>query len=361
MAMNSPNPVNSRAIEDKAFWLLVVVVSVAFAWILWPFYGAIFWAAVLAVLFTPVYRNLASSMRQRRTPAALLTVLVIFVLVILPSVLITSLLVQEALAVFTRIKSGDIKPALYFQQIVSALPSWLTSVLDRFELTNLASLQQRVSDSLSKGLQVIGAQAFNLGQNTFDFIVSFFIMLYLLFFLLRDGETLAQRVKAAVPLRERLQRNFAERFATVIRATVKGNIVIAIIQGTLGGIAFWFLGIQAPLLWGVVMAFLSRLPAVGAAIVWIPVAGYLFATHAIWQGIFLIVVGVGVIGLVDNFMRPILVGKDTQMPDYVILISTVGGIAIFGINGFVIGPVIAAMFMASWDVVAAAKSGASVE
>jgi predicted PurR-regulated permease PerM len=136
-----------------------------------------------------------------------------------------------------------------------------------------------------------------------------------------------------------------DNFTTVIRATVKGNVLVAIAQGALGGLIFWFLHVQAPLLWAVVMAFLSLLPAVGAAIVWAPVAIYFLVTGAVWQGVVLIAVGVFVIGLVDNFLRPVLVGKDTKMPDYVVLLSTVGGMALFGLNGFVIGPVVAALFM----------------
>jgi predicted PurR-regulated permease PerM len=131
---------------------------------------------------------------------------------------------------------------------------------------------------------------------------------------------------------------------------VKGNLLVAAIQGALGGLAFWFLGVSGALLWAVLMAVLSLVPAVGAAIVWLPVALYFFMTDAIWQGVLLIVWGVLVIGLVDNLLRPILVGKDTLMPDYVVMISTVGGMAAFGINGFVLGPLIAAMFIAAWDI-----------
>jgi predicted PurR-regulated permease PerM len=127
---------------------------------------------------------------------------------------------------------------------------------------------------------------------------------------------------------------------------------VAIAQGTLGGLAFWFLGVQGALLWAVLMAFLSLLPAVGAALIWGPVALYFLATGRIWQGLVLVFVGVFVIGLVDNILRPILVGKDTQMPDYIVLMSTIGGMALFGINGFVIGPVIAALFMAAWSLFA---------
>jgi predicted PurR-regulated permease PerM len=136
----------------------------------------------------------------------------------------------------------------------------------------------------------------------------------------------------------------------VIRATVKGSILVAMAQGALGGVIFWILGINAALLWAVLMAFLSLLPAVGAGLVWMPVALYLLATGSFIQGAILIAYGFLVIGLVDNLLRPMLVGKDTKLPDYVVLISTLGGIEAFGLNGFVIGPVIAAMFIAVWDI-----------
>jgi predicted PurR-regulated permease PerM len=138
-------------------------------------------------------------------------------------------------------------------------------------------------------------------------------MLYLLFFLLRDGDELFRTIKSAIPLRAEQQRAVFSKFATVIRATVKGTIVVAVVQGALGGLIFWFLGIRAALLWAVLMAFLSLLPAVGAALVWLPVAIYLVLTGAIWQGLVLIAYGVCVIGLVDNLLRPILVGSDTKM------------------------------------------------
>jgi predicted PurR-regulated permease PerM len=141
----------------------------------------------------------------------------------------------------------------------------------------------------------------------------------------------------------------------VIRATIKGNVAVAAAQGIIGGLTFSLMGLQGSLLWGALMAFLSLLPAVGAALIWGPVAIYFLAVGAIGKSLGLIFVGVFVIGLVDNILRPLLVGKDTQMPDYVVLMSTIGGIALFGINGFVIGPVIAALFMAAWDLFASSN------
>ncbi|WP_313334674.1 AI-2E family transporter, partial [Comamonas sp.] len=177
-------------------------------------------------------------------------------------------------------------------------------------------------------------------------------MLYLLFFFLRDGKTLIRKILAATPLDDAHKRKLGAKFITVVRATVKGNLAVAATQGALGGIIFWILGIEASLLWGVVMAFLSLLPAVGAAIVWGPVAIYYFATGSTTEGLILAAYGAGIMGMVDNVLRPLLVGKDTKMPDYLILISTLGGLSLFGLTGFVIGPLIAALFIAVWDLFA---------
>jgi len=355
--MKSPNSANLSGLEDKTFLLLVIAVSLAFAWILWPFFGAVLWGTILAILFAPFHRHLLSFMGQRRTVAALATVMIVLLIVILPVTLVGALLLQEAVSVYEKFQSGELNIGRYFQQVLGALPAWVSDLLDRFGLTNLVSMQERLSTGLMEGSQFVAAKALNIGQNTFDFIVNLCIVLYLLFFLVRDGDDLVRRIRTAIPLYPDQQRELFNRFTTVIRATVKGNVVVAVAQGALGGLIFWFLGVHAPVLWAVVMAFLSLLPAVGSALVWLPVAIYFLVTGATWQGIVLIAFGVLVIGLVDNVLRPMLVGKDTKMPDYVVLISTLGGIAIFGLNGFVIGPVIAAMFMAVWDIFASSRAG----
>ena len=146
-----------------------------------------------------------------------------------------------------------------------------------------------------------------------------------------------------------------DAFAVVVRATVKGSILVAALQGALGGLVFWFLGIHAPVLWAVLMTFFALVPAVGASIVWLPVALFLLISGAIWKAIILVAFGMLVIGLVDNLLRPMLVGKSTRMPDYVILISTLGVISIAGLNGFVIGPMVAAMFIAVWEIFTAER------
>lgn len=338
------------SIEDKAFLILIVVVSLAFGWILTSFYGAILWGVVIAIMFSPLYRRLLRRFPQRPTLAAMAMIVLVVMIVILPLIMIAASLTQQAAAVFAKVQSGELNFVKLFQQILDALPQWITSVLDRFGVASLGGMQEKISAGLLKGSQQIAAQALNIGQSTLEFVVNVAIMLYLLFFLFRDGSALSRRVKDAIPLRAELRDALLEKFTVVIRATVKGSVLVAMAQGALGGLIFWILGINAALLWAVLMAFLSLLPAVGAGLVWMPVALYLLATGSFLHGAILIAYGFLVIGLVDNLLRPMLVGKDTKLPDYVVLISTLGGIEAFGLNGFVIGPVIAAMFIAVWDI-----------
>jgi len=338
-------------LQNKAFVLLLVIVSLAFTAILWPFYEAVFWGVALAILFMPLHRRVLLRMRGKPNLAALATLVLCLVVVILPMTLISISLVQEATHVYERLRSGQLDFGTYLQQVIAALPSWAVSLLDSLDLTSVAALQHKLATVSVQASQLIATRALNIGQNTLQFVVSFGVMLYLLFFLLRDGPALGARVRKAIPLDEKHKQDLSSKFITVIRATLKGNLMVAATQGMLGGFIFWALGIQGPVLWGVLMAFLSLLPAVGAGLIWGPVAIYFLATGAMWQAAVLTAFGVGVIGLVDNVLRPILVGKDTKMPDYVVLISTLGGMTLFGLNGFVIGPVIAALFMASWDLV----------
>jgi predicted PurR-regulated permease PerM len=340
---------NSPQLQRGVFLALLAAVTVAFLWVLMPFFGAVLWGVALAILFTPLYKRLLKQMPGRHNVAALSTLTICLFIVILPLAMVGVSLVQEIVQVTQNIRSGQINFAAYFQQILNALPQWLLSIFDRFNLGNMEAWQARISTGAAQGSQIIAGQALTIGQNTFDFVISFFVMLYLLYFLVRDGSTLSKLMREAVPLAKPHTHYLLNKFTTVIRATIKGNVAVAIAQGAIGGIAFWLLGVQGALLWAVLMAFLSLLPAVGAALIWGPVAIYYLATGHFWQGGILIFIGVFVIGLVDNVLRPVLVGKDTQMPDYIVLMSTIGGMAIFGINGFVIGPVIAALFMAAWS------------
>ncbi len=340
---------SNNALHYRTFLLLLVVVTIAFGWLLWPLYGAVFWGAILAIIFSPLHRKLLRKVGNRPNLAALLTLLLCLLIVILPVAFISGAIVQQGAVMYEQIRSGQLDFGGYFEQAMSALPASVHTFLDRMGLADISSLQEKLTAGAAQASQFIATKALSIGQNTAQFLVSFGVMLYLLFFLLRDGAELSARIRRAIPLADDQKRHLLRKFIAVVRATVKGNIAVAITQGMLGGLIFWILDIQGALLWSVLMAFLSLLPAVGAGLIWGPVAIYFLLTGAVGQAIILSLYGVLVIGLVDNVLRPILVGKDTRMPDYVVLISTLGGMALFGINGFVIGPLIAALFIAAWD------------
>lgn len=309
---------------------------------------------MFAIVCAPLFRWLRRAFGGRGSLAAATTLVLIVVVVIVPMIFLSASIVREASELYQRVKSGGL--GNYVRGSFDLLPAWMVRLLEQLGMPDIESVQSRLTDSLAQVSQFIAVQALNIGQNTLEFIVSLGVMLYLLFFLLRDGEALYARLRAAVPLRADRQRPLFEKFAVVVRATVKGNVVVAIIQGLLGGLIFWILGIRGAVMWAVVMALLSLLPAIGTALVWLPVALYFLVTGAVWSGVILILFGVFVIGLVDNALRPVLVGKDTKMPDFLVLISTLGGIAVFGPNGFVIGPLVAALFIAAWDLFAASRN-----
>ena len=328
--------------------LLLAVSALALGWVLLPFYGAILWALIIAMLFVPVYRRLLLRLKQRRNVAAGLVMLLVLVVGVLPFALMTASLARQASVVYQRIDSGDWNPALYLRGLFDALPGWVTTLLQRAGVADFENLQRQVTAALAQGSQFIATQAFGIGLDTFGFVASLGVTLYLAFFLVRDGDALARIAKTALPVPPQFKQELVDKFLAVVRATVKGSLLVAAIQGLLGGLAFWFLDVKGALLWAALIAFLSLLPMIGAGIVWLPVAAYFVLTGALWQGLALIAYGIFVIGLADNLLRPILVGKDAGMPDYVVMITTLGGMAVFGINGFIIGPTIAAMFIAVW-------------
>ena len=353
---------DGRGARASGYWAFLVVligVSLAFAAILLPYFAAILWAVIVAILFEPAYRRLLAVMPARRNGAALLTLLMILAIVVLPAALLTVALLNEAASVYQRIQSGNLDPEQIFVAFESAIPAWLSDALDRLGIGNIAAAKEMFGGGAAAGVRAVLGQALSIGQGVFDLFVKLMVMLYLAFFLIRDGETIQQRVRAAIPLQTDHLQLLVERFIVVVRATIKGSIVVAILQGLIGGIVLWALGIEAALLWGVLMGAASLLPAVGTGLVWVPMALYLFLSGSIWQGIVLVVCGLFVIGMVDNVVRPVLVGRETRIPDYVVLITTLGGLQLFGLHGIVIGPVIAAMFIAVWDIAATMRTQAS--
>lgn len=341
---------NHSHLHNRTLLVLLILVSLAFIWILLPYYGAVFWAVILGIVFAPLQRRLIQRFKWPRNVISLITLAIAMLIAILPVIIISALLVQEGATLYKNIESGQLDIPAYVTHFKEALPMFMQHFLERLGMGNFAGLQDKLSKGAMVGSQYFASQAFSFGQGTLDFIVSFGIMLYLLFFFLRDGADLMRRVREAFPMAEQQKRRLQLKFNRVVRATVKGNLLVAVTQGALGGFIFWALDIPSALLWAVMMAFLSLLPAVGAGIVWGPVALYFVLSGAVWQAVVLTLFGILVIGMVDNVLRPILVGKDTRMPDYLILVSTLGGMAVFGLNGFVIGPLIAALFLSTWSI-----------
>ena len=339
-----------RSMQKASFLIVLALTTVAFFWLIASFLMPVFWAAVLATVFFPVQRRYVARFGGRRSLAAIATLLTIVAVVVLPLALVGVAVTGEALQLAEQIKSGaiDLRAPLRYVQRMTPIA---TDYLDRFGL-DVDGMTQRLSAAALGISQLIAAGALGIGQDILNVTALFFVMLYILFFFLRDGSQLVVTLIRVLPLGDARERQLLAKFGEVSLATIKGTLVVGAVQGAIGGILFWALGIPAPVFWGAVMALFSVLPAVGPALVWAPAAVILLALGAYVKAIILIAGGVIVIGLVDNVLRPLLVGRDTQMPDYLVLLATLGGIAVFGISGFVIGPVIAAFFLVVWQMFA---------
>jgi len=347
---------------SKGFFILILfAVSFAFFDVLQPYYSAVLWAAILAIIFHPMKSKFRKWLGDRNGIASLLTLAVICLIVFTPLATVASSLAIEFNVIYNKLQHNNTQLPAILAQTMQHLPQWAQSYLTEHHLDNAADIQQKLSEVALRGSQYLAGSVFLIGKGTFSFVVGFGIMLYLLFFLLKDGPYLVSLILEALPLSTHIKHHLFVKFAAVSRATVKGTVVVAVVQGALGGLAFYITGIDGVLLWGALMAFLSLIPAVGSAIIWVPAAVYFFASSMLWQGIFLVVFFVVVIGLVDNILRPLLVGKDTKMPDYLILIATLGGMEVYGINGFVIGPLIAALFIACWNIVSGRDNQENIE
>lgn len=336
--------------EDGGFLALIILITLAFAWLVTPFLGAVMWGVIVGILFRPIYRRLLAMSGGRRNLAAVICILLILALVILPAFLLGLSLVQEAGSLYVQLQSGQIDFAHMFEQVRSSLPKWADQMIVSSGWTDLDTAREMIGSSLATLLQSIAARALYFGQGALQLLASLGVMLYLAFFLIRDGDRIGPAVKNALPLRPEIRDPLIEHFLVVIRATMKGTVVVSILQGLVGGIVFWLLGIEAPILWGLLMALFSLFPAIGTGVVWVPVAIYLLATGSIAQGVILVFCGLFVIGLIDNLLRPILVGHDAKMPEFVVLVATLAGLKLMGLNGVIMGPIIAALFIAVWQI-----------
>jgi predicted PurR-regulated permease PerM len=335
------------AVQRAFFAALLIFVTIAFLWLIRGFLQPIFWAVALGIVVYPLHARVEARLAPRRSLAAAASMLLVVMIVIVPLIGIVTAVTTEATALVQRMNQQEIELNRLYNAVDERLPQ-LTALLERLRI-DPEGIETRIAEAAVAASRFIAARALAIGQDTVRITVFFFLMLYLLFFFLRDGPRLLDGLVHALPLGDERERHLLGRFAEVSRATIKGTLVVGVVQGAIGGAAFWLLGLAAPVLWGVVMALLSILPAVGPAIVWLPAAIILLATGNVWSGITLVLIGVLVIGLVDNVLRPILVGRDTRMPDYMILLSTLGGLTAFGLAGIVIGPIIAAFFLSCWE------------
>ncbi|ABC64440.1 AI-2E family transporter [Erythrobacter litoralis] len=339
-----------QGIELGGFLLFLALVTIGLVLVIWPFVMPILWSALAAILFQPLYQRILGNLNGKANQAAIATLLIIFFAVLLPMIWIGSAIVRQAANVVIAFQEGRIDVATLVGQIFDALPSNLRNMLDAQGWGDFADLQARTQELLTQSAGLIAQQALVIGGGALGYVLAFGVGLYITYFLLRDGKGIGQAVMEGVPLQKDVAERLADKFLNIVRATIKGSVVVGIVQGALGALTFWIVGLPSVLLFGLVMAVFSLLPAIGPAIVWVPAAIWLFATGAIWQGIVVVVSGVAVIGMADNLLRPILVGRDTGIPDWIILVTTLGGIATMGLSGIVLGPMLAGLFLAGWTI-----------
>jgi predicted PurR-regulated permease PerM len=330
--------------------VLVLVISGLFLAVTWPFLQTLLVGAMLAGLCQPLYRWLVRLLGGRRSLASLATLLILLAIIIGPVSALLGLVVGQALTVSER-------AIPWIQENFATAPTfdlrqWLVT---HFPLiADFIPSQQEILNNLGAAAKAAGgylvgwASAFTAG--TAGFLLQFAVMLYAMFFFLRDGKSILQRIFYYMPLNHEDEVRMLERFVSVTRATIKGTLLISVIQGSLAGVGFYFAGIDGAAFWGTVMIILSVVPGIGATLVWLPTVIYLYILGQPLAATLLAIWCAGVVGTVDNFLRPYFVGKDAEMPDLLIMIGTLGGLLLFGPIGFIIGPVICGMFLTALDI-----------
>lgn len=330
------------------FLTFVLLVTVSFFLLIKDFLLACFWAIILAVVFDPVYRLFRQYFKSSEILALFLTMIMIILVFVIPLLTLTLMITEESTNYYLKIQGGEINPQVYFQNTLKLLlPKF--NKLSHMQALTVEQISSSAGNAFAEAVKYIAQQVPSLTQNLLNLIVQFALTFYILFFLLRDGQHLIRKLNFLIPIGDGIETELFERFTSVARATVKGGLIVAVIQGSIGGFLFWFVGIPAAFLWGMLMIVLSLLP-VGSALVWAPAAVILFLQGQTLKAVIVLTVGILVIGMIDNFLRPRLIGKDSKMSDYLVLVSTLGGLTWFSLTGFVLGPIIAALFITCWDI-----------
>ncbi len=344
------NPHRTGDLQQASFLTILVVVSLLMAVIVYPFAQPLLWAALAAIMFQPLYRNVLRRMRGRRNPAAGISLLVIFILVLVPAAWIAAMVIEQAIMLVTMLQEQPVDLAALFDKFYTSLPQIAREAVDRSGWADITTVQTRLQELLAESAGMIASQAVSIGSGALGFFLAFGVGLYVMFFLLRDGERIGRTVLCAIPVERSIADRLAERFLGIVRATIKGTGVVALVQGALGWITLLIAGVPSALLFGVLMTIFALVPVIGAGAVWLPAGLWLLATGASWQGIFVLLVGFFIISSSDNVLRPILVGRDTGIPDWIVLVTTLGGISLVGFSGIVLGPLVAGLFLASWSI-----------
>ncbi|MFN2507843.1 MAG: AI-2E family transporter [Chthoniobacterales bacterium] len=330
--------------------LLVLGVTALFVAVTWPFLKPLLLGAMLAGLARPLYVWVTRLLGGRPSLGAAVTLLLLFILVAGPISAFLGIVVNQALNVSNQAipwVQQHFGPASGFNA-----HDWL---VQRFPgLANYipaeAQILERVGIVAQSAGGVLVAGASRMTAGTAAFLLDLFVMLYAMFFFFRDGGKILRKIFYYTPLSHEDETRMLQQLASVTRATLKGTLVIGVIQGALAGIAFWFAGIGGAAFWGTVMTVLSVVPGIGAALVWIPAVIYLFITGQTLTALLLGGWCAAVVGTIDNVLRPALVGKDAKMPDLLILVGTLGGLVLFGPIGFVVGPLVCGLFLTVWDI-----------
>lgn len=341
---------HTSELKQISFLLLLAAVTFLFIVIIWPFATTLLWAALAAIMFQPLYKWCLKLCRGRRNPAAALSLLIILFAVLLPALWIGSMVVAEALLLIARFQENPIDIAAWADAFFSALPPRAQEIITENGWNNVAVMQERLQGFIGEALTFIASQAVSIGGGAFGLLISFGLGLYVVYFLLRDGSRIGQTILHSAPVEREIADRLAARFLGIVRATIKGSVVVGIVQGTLGAITFVLAGVPSAMLFGVVMGILSLIPAIGTGLVWAPMGIWLIVSGEFWPGIFVLASGFFIISSADNILRPILVGRDTGIPDWIILVTTLGGLSLVGFSGIVLGPLVAGLFLATWSI-----------
>jgi predicted PurR-regulated permease PerM len=330
--------------------ILVVAASALFLAVTWPFLKPLLLGALLAGLCHPLYQWVTRLLRGRRSLSAVVTLLILFIVVAGPLSAFLGVVVQQALNVsnqaipWVREHFGSASTFNAHDWLVQRFPALADHVPSQEQLAENVGTAAKSAG----GFLVVAASRMTAG--TAAFLLDLFVMVYAMFFFLKDGEKILEKIFYYIPLSDEDETRMLQQLTSITRATVKGTLVIGVIQGALAGIAFWVAGIDGAAFWGTIMAILSIVPGVGAALIWVPAVIYLYITGQTLAGTLLLAWCAAVVGTVDNILRPTLVGKDAKMPDLLILVGTLGGLFLFGPIGFIVGPIVCGLFLTVWDI-----------